>query len=294
MQSDTLVVKSNTLIRSRYDYTLAELRLVITVSSMIQADDKDFQEYSVEAKEFAELMGESTTQNAYKALKQLGEMLLSKPLKIDKDHGGFLMCNWFSSYEYFPGEGRISCSFDPKLKPYMLELKSHFTKYNLANILRMKSTYSIRLYELAKSWEDTGWFIIAVDDFKGIMGCKESYPLYADLKRYVIARAIKEINELTDIEILYNEKKTGKKVTGLDFRIRSKYSPPKLIRDGIEMDGEQFQKFIVQLDSKVIDHKDFKKGVMELADYHNVKIDTEILAKIKKALTDHRKKNSLF
>lgn len=293
MQSDALVVKSNSLIRSRYDYTLAELRLVITVASMIRAEDENFREYSVEAKEFAELMG-ADVDNAYRSLKELGEMLLSKPLKIDKDHGGFLICNWFSSYEYFPGEGRISCSFDPKLKPYMLELQSHFTKYNLANVLRMKSTYSIRLYELAKSWEDTGWFIIGVDDFKATMGCSDSYPLYADLKRKVITRAIKEINELTDIEILYNEKKTGKKVTGLDFRIRAKYTPPKLIRDGIELSAEQFQKFIVQLDSKVIDQKDFKKGVMELADYHNVKIDTEILAKIKKALTDHRKKNSLF
>lgn len=293
MQSDALIVKSNSLIRSRYDYTLAELRLVLTVASMVQADDKDFHEYSVEAKEFAELMGESTPQNTYKALKQLGKDLLSKPLEIPTGNG-FALCNWFAWYEYQEKEGRILCSFAPKLKPHLLELQSHFTKYNLSNILRMKSTYAIRLYELAKSWEDTGWFIVGVEDFKATMGCKDSYPLYADLKRKVINRAIKEINELTDIEILCNEKKTGRKVTGLDFRVRAKYTPPKLIREGIEMNEEQFEKFVISLDSTVIDQKDFKKGVMNLADYHGVKIDTEILAKLKKALADYRKKNSLF
>lgn len=292
MQSDTLIVKSNSLIRSRYDYTLAELRLVLTVASMVQADDKDFHEYSVEAREFAELMG-ADKDNAYRYLKELGKMLLSKPLEIPTGNG-FALCNWFAWYEYQENEGRILCSFAPKLKPHLLELQSHFTKYSLSNILRMKSTYSIRLYELAKSWEDTGWFIIGVEDFKATMGCKDSYPLYADLKRFVINRAIKEINELTDIEILFNEKKTGRKVTGLDFRVRAKYTPPKLIREGIEMNKEQFEKFVISLDSTVIDQKDFKKGVMNLADYHGVKIDTEILTKLKKALADYRKKNSLF
>ena len=293
MQSDALVVKSNSLIRSRYDYTLAELRLVLTVASMVQADDKDFHEYSVEAKEFAELMG-ADKDNMYRSLKQLGKDLMSKPLEIPTKNG-FAIANWFAWYEYQEKEGRILCSFAPKLKPHLLELQSHFTKYNLSNILRMKSTYAIRLYELAKSWEDTGWFIITVDDFKGTMGCKDQYERHNDLKRYVIDRAIKEINDLTDIEILYNEKKSGRKVTGLDFRVRAKYTPPKLIRDGIEMDGEQFQKFVIQLDSKIIEERrDFKKSVLDLAEYHGVKIDTEILAKLKKALADYRKKNALL
>jgi plasmid replication initiation protein len=148
MEKDSLVVKHNSLIRSRYDYTLAELRLVITIASLIKPGDEDFREYVVPAKEYAELMN-ADDHNIRKAVKKLGEMLLSKPLHIPTQ-SGFAICNWFSWYEY--KEGMIHCSFHPKLKPYLLQLQEMFTKYNLENILRFKSAYSIRLYEIAKSW----------------------------------------------------------------------------------------------------------------------------------------------
>jgi len=158
-------------------------------------------------------------------------MLLSKPLLIPET-GGFLICNWFSSYRYIAGKGRLEVSFDPALKPYMLELKQQFTKYKLENILRFKSVYSIRLYELAKSWEARGDFTISLDEFRQIIGlecldrkdknCKPKYKLYGDLKRKIINRAIKEINALSDIKLSFKEKKTGRKVTSLHFAIKPK------------------------------------------------------------------------
>jgi len=226
-----LVVKNNSLIRSRYDYTMAELRLIITVASMIEATDEDFREYRLSAKEFSELV-DSKHKDEYGRLKELGEGLLSKPLKIPRPANGFLICNWLSSYEYIPKEGHIVCSFDPNLKPYMLQLKEQFTKYKLENILRFKSVYSIRLYELAKSWEARGNFTISLDEFRQIMGldcldkkdkgCKPKYKLYADTKRWVIERSVKEISKLSDINLTYDAKKTGRKVTDLVFTIQKK------------------------------------------------------------------------
>jgi len=216
MDKNDLVVKHNSLIRSRYDYTLAELRLVISIASMIEAEDEDFREYVVQAKEYAELMG-ADAHNVRKAVKELGEMLLSKPLKIPTP-GGFAICNWFSWYEY--KDGLIHCSFHPKLKPYLLQLKEQFTKYNLENILRFKSAYSIRVYELAKSWEARGEFEISVDELREVLGLSGKYKLYNDLKRYVLERSIKEINSLSDIRLTYKEKKLGRKVTDLVFTIK--------------------------------------------------------------------------
>jgi len=219
MDKNDLIVKHNSLIRSRYDYTLAELRLIITIASMIEATDEDFREYSVPAKEYAELMG-ADKDNTYKALKQLGEMLLSKPLKIPTP-GGFAICNWFSWYEY--KDGLIHCSFHPKLKPYLLQLKEQFTRYRLENILKFKSVYSIRAYELAKSWEARGEFEISVDELRKMFGLEGKYKLYADLKRKVIERSVKEINKLSDIELSFKEKKLGRKVTDLVFTVKPKH-----------------------------------------------------------------------
>lgn len=216
MNKRELVVKHNSLIRSRYDYTLAELRLVISIASMIGKDDEDFYEYVVPAKEYAELMG-ANPDNTYKYMKNLGEMLMSKPLHIPLN-GGFAVTNWFAWYEY--SNGKIHCSFHPKLKPYLLQIKKQFTKYRLENILRFKSVYSIRLYELAKSWEDVGGFTISVDELKQMFGIENKYRLYGDLKRRVLERAKKEINSLTDVSVSYKEKKVGRKVTDLVFQIK--------------------------------------------------------------------------
>lgn len=218
MDDKELVVKHNSLIRSRYDYTLAELRLVISIASMIEAEDEDFREYRVQAKEFAELV-ETKHKDEYGRIKELGEKLLSKPLRIPtKD--GFAVCNWFAWFEYKKGEGAIVCSFHPNLKPYMLQLKEQFTKYKLENILKFKSPYSIRLYELAKSWEAKGGFEYSVDELRDIMGVAGKYKLYNDFKRYIIERAIREINKLSDIRLSYREKKLGRKVSDMVFTVK--------------------------------------------------------------------------
>ena len=218
MEKNQLVVKHNSLIRSRYDYTLAELRLVITIASMIRPEDKDFHEYAVQAKEYAELM-DADAHNIRKAVKELGEMLLSKPLKIPTPNG-FAICNWFAWYEY--KDGMIYCSFHPKLKPYLLQLQEMFTKYNLENILKFKSAYSIRIYEIAKSWETKGEFSYPTDEFKDMIGAANKYSAYYDFKRYVLNRALKEIDKLSDIELSYKEKRRGRKVTDLIFTIKKK------------------------------------------------------------------------
>ncbi len=220
MEKNDLIVKHNSLIRSRYDYTLAELRLVITIASMIEAEDEDFREYAVPAKEYAELM-KADAHNVRKAVKELGKMLLSKPLEIPRQNGGFAVANWFSWYEY--EDGLIKCSFHPKLKPYLLQLKEQFTKYRLENILKFKSVYSIRMYELAKSWEARGEFAISVEDLRKMFGLEGKYKLYADLKRKVIERSLKEINKLSDIELSYKEKKLGRKVTDLVFTVKPRH-----------------------------------------------------------------------
>lgn len=219
MNSENLVVKHNSLIRSRYDYTLAELRLVIAVVSMIKAKDKDFQEYSVEAKEYANLM-DTRHKDEYTRLKELGDMLMSKPLHIELPDGDFAKANWFSWFEYKKNEGRIVCSFHPKLKPYLLDLQESFTRYSLENILRMKSVYSIRVYELIKSWEGKGGFKISVDDFRSMMVSENKYPIYGDLKRRVLNQSLQEINSLTDVRVTFEEKKDGRKVTDLVFIIK--------------------------------------------------------------------------
>ena len=49
------------------------------------------------------------------------------------------------------------------------------------------------------------------------------YARYTDFRRKILEKTQKEINELTDINIYFEPIKTGKKVTGIKFKIVEKF-----------------------------------------------------------------------
>jgi len=214
---NSLVVKANDLIISRYNLTLAEQRLILQVVSMINKDDEDFKEYYIKASDYLDLVGSKSLN--YQEIKRFSETLLKKPLYIPKNNGkDFLVCNWFSSIEYLSGQGILSCCFDPKLKPYLLQLKSCFTAYRLENVLKLKNKYSIRLYEILKRYENMRETKIPLDNFKKYLSIPNAY-LYGNIKERILKPAQKEFKEHTDIIFDFEEIKESRKVVALSFRI---------------------------------------------------------------------------
>ena len=47
----------------------------------------------------------------------------------------------------------VDLCFDPKLKPYLLQLKDQFTSIALQYAIQLKSLYAIRIYELLKQYQ---------------------------------------------------------------------------------------------------------------------------------------------
>ena len=141
-----VVVKSNKLIEAKYKLSLNEQRLIHTLISKIKSDDEEFKAYYIKVAELKDLFHiEDTTY--YSKIKKITENLLGKTLSI-QEKDGLLQINWISSAKYIDKRGMVRLKFDPDLKPYLLQLKSYFTAYGLDNILKLKSTYAIRLYEI--------------------------------------------------------------------------------------------------------------------------------------------------
>nr|WP_012881102.1 replication initiation protein [Planococcus sp. ZOYM]ABE02507.1 PCZ2.1 [Planococcus sp. ZOYM] len=230
MNKNHLVTQSNSLVDARYHEPLSarQQKIVLSVVSKIQIDDEDFKIYEVRIRDFHEMLG-LEGEPKYTEMKKITEELLKKSLEITREKGRFLQVNWFSSIEYFEHEGRIEFSFDPKLKPYLLDLKKAYTSYRLSNILSLSSASSIRLYELMKKWEYLGKWEITIEKLKDRLGIKQqSYNVYGNFKNRIIVPSINELNEKTDIQISFKEIKTGRKVVGFEFTIR--HSPEKEIK----------------------------------------------------------------
>lgn len=222
MEKSYVVTQSNHLIEARHTkpLTAREQKIVLTMVSMIQPTDKDFMDYRISIREFHEMLGLSGREH-YTEIKEITRELMSKSVEIPKGDGSWLLANWVSSAEYIKGEGAIALSFSPKLLPYLLQLKTAFTSYQLSNILSLKSTYSIRLYELMKKWQHLGRWECPVDDLKLKLGIGDGkYKQYGHFKSKALNVALKEINEKTDLLIKVKEIKKGRKVDKIDFSIQ--------------------------------------------------------------------------
>jgi plasmid replication initiation protein len=211
-----VVKQSYELNNARYRLSVVETDIIFKMIAEIRNEDKDFQTYTFKVTELEKALGRSLDRSY---LKETARNLMKKPLTIDRGGGGFLVCNWLSSFEYLPKTGEIELSFDPKLKPYLLELQGRFVKADIRHIFKLSSEYSKRIYTIFKQWEKLGKYEVSVEDWQKVLEVPKSMLNYADFKRKVLEVAKNQINENTDLIVDYKEIKTGRKVTGLIWTI---------------------------------------------------------------------------
>ena len=61
-----------------------------------------------------------------------------------------------------------------------------------------------------------------MEELKQFLGVEDKYNMYAHFKDKIIKPSIREINELTDLEVEFFEHKQGKKIVKLSFIISLK------------------------------------------------------------------------
>ncbi|MED4456135.1 replication initiation protein [Metabacillus fastidiosus] len=221
MKKNEIVVKSNQLIEAKYKLSVREQKIILYLISQISLNDEEFKMYRLSIKAFCEMMDLKGSPK-YKEIKDITDGLQQKLLKI-RSEGKVYSVTWLSLVVYNENEGTIDMRFDPFLKPFLLQLKKEFTKFELKNVLHLKSSNTIRLYELLKQYSTIGERQFRIDELKEYMGIgKDGYKKYTDFKRKVILAAEKEINEKTDITFYFKEIKKGRSVASLHFFVKPK------------------------------------------------------------------------
>lgn len=107
------------------------------------------------------------------------------------------------------------------MKPYLIHLQRHFTSYELLYTLAMRSQYSIRLYEILKSYAYKKNKIFDIEDLKRTLSA-ENYTRFPDFKRYVLDIAVREMNEFSDLAIAYELIKESRRYAKINFSIQIK------------------------------------------------------------------------
>ena len=226
MKRDLSIYKSNRLIESRKETPLSsrEKKLVAYMLACVSPFDHDAQEYQFPIKEFAAHF-EIEDKNLNKEYLKLAKNIIKKPFTINTKEKDVVL-SWISDATFDKTNKQLRFRFSPELKPYIIQLKHSYTKYQLCNLIYFECCHSETIYELVKQYEKIGWREITVSKLRPILGVQNKYPLYANFKKKVLTPSIKEINKYTDINIIMQEIKHGKKVYSLKFNIESTpYNP---------------------------------------------------------------------
>lgn len=282
--NNNLITKSNILIEANYKLTVTEQKIILYLVSKIRQEDTDFHMYTLPIKTFYELLG-YTGYPKYSEMKKITKDLMSKVLEI-REEKKLKQLSWLSYVEYNENEGSVNLSFDPRLKPYLLELKREFTSYKLKNVMELKSGYSIRIFEVLKKWQGIKQVKIDLDTLRKQVGADNKYIEYHNFKKKVLNVAFKEINEKTDINFRFTEIKKGRKVQALNFFISSKSNLEILnkeqkedLKESVTLNNySSAKKLILKLGAKLNQHT-YRKWINEFGENNVLRVVDEMQMK---------------
>ena len=230
MKND-LVVKDNALINASYNLEVTEQRLILL--SIIRAREtgqgiSSDSKLEIHASDYASRF-DVTKEAAYNALKNAVNNLFERKFSFKEIHKDtnkeiVVKSRWVSRIAYIDDLATLEVTFAPDVVPLITRLEKHFTSYQLKQVAQLTSKYAIRLYEFLIAWRNVGKTpVISLSDFREKLGLEiNEYQKMVNFKSRVLEPAIKQINELTDIHVKYEQYKTGRSISGLSFIFKHK------------------------------------------------------------------------
>ena len=207
--NQTIVRKSNDLIQNAmYSLTLSQQKLMLHIFAMIKPSDTELPRYEMSIYEFLKLCGvDPHNGSMYKQVKKNIEDIANAKVQWIRLAGTqkITMFRWLSSATIDEGTGKIVLTLDQSLKPHLIQLKEFYTTMNITYTLPMKIQYSIKIYELCKSYQNLYLekkkkgepLVWSIETLKKQVDCNASN--WAHVRRTVLDKAKSEINGKTDI-----------------------------------------------------------------------------------------------
>lgn len=248
-QRHFVVTQANSLVEAEYskDLTARAHKTARLILSLISPDDKNLKLYTIPIDTLKKYLGLSANTRwgaFYSELENIATRLREKSIKIQQPDGDRIDAVFLAAFQISPTKGTVTFEISELLKPHLLELKKNYTSYLLTHIPKLRSSYSIRLYELLHQYRRIGKRHFELSDLQKKVGSNYQNK-YNNFKRKVILQAQKDLKKHTDLAFTFTETKTGRKVTGIDFIIlanKPKQENPNqlsFLEDAIEAEGEK-------------------------------------------------------
>jgi plasmid replication initiation protein len=232
-----LVVKSNRLVEASYRMTLVEQQIILFAICRAREEQRGLTAdtpVTITAKAFAEQFG-TPEKNVYRDLKEAMRSMFERHVVIhdirpETGKPRITKTRWISTASYIDGDGAIQLIFSPLVIPFITRLEKEFTAYRLEKIGKLSSVHAVRMYELLLQFMGIGHREFEIPRLKETLGIEGEYSSIKDFKKWVIDVSVDQINAHTDITTSYTQRKTGRNVTHLNFKIDAKATVPTVVK----------------------------------------------------------------
>ncbi len=175
--------------------------------------------------EIKDIFGDQSATSIYADLRAAADQLAERWIIFNTDSVRTKM-RWVWKVDYFKHEATIRLNFSPDIVPYLSSITDCFTKYKLNDVKDFKCIYSLRLYELFAQYQGIGAREITVDELRRLFDRGDKYKTFRDLKRDVVVdKAIKEINQHSNLTVTCGLRKAGARVVAFQFAFTIKQKP---------------------------------------------------------------------
>ena len=175
-----------------------------------------------------------------KALKPALRLAANYRLVIEEIQGAQIITSytrWVDAVQVRGSDNpEVYLTFSPRFEHLWLELKKLLPKYlsERPSKLRLRSQYSLRLYNWAKKYATVGSKRVSLDRLRKVLGLESirdaagnliqeaPLPVWANLRQRALDTAISEINKKTDLKISLEElgRSRHRRITTLTFDIK--------------------------------------------------------------------------
>lgn len=227
------------LVEATSKMDINEFRVFMTMLTMVLPDDEDFIEYEIRTQDIIKLYSLSDDGRYYEAIREAAERLFNKKFIIyEKKEDGEMyrttihLIDETSEPVKESEQNRIRLKFNPKLKPYLLQLQKEYLTIDVRNIASIQSPNSVKLYLILRHQYNLGnrkvkYSLVRLREILAITDSE--YPLYGNFKQKIIQKGIKDLEKYTDLVISkFEEEKVGRAVDKVIFHLAEKDVPVHL------------------------------------------------------------------
>ncbi|HDD3099898.1 TPA: RepB family plasmid replication initiator protein [Staphylococcus aureus] len=232
MTGETVVYKNEMNLVPLRRFTATEINLFFAMCNKLKEQDTNTLRLSFdELKKLSNYSPETRNINRFaNDLDNVYKKMLNLTIRYEDDDviERFVLSN---HYRIHKREQYLEISTSSNLKHILNSITNNFTKFELKEMTRLKSTYSKNMFRLLKQYKHTGYLKIHIDDFKNRLDIPKSYRM-TDINKNVFKPIIIELGSIfNNLTINKIKAKKGRKIEWIEFtfdaekRIHNKRQP---------------------------------------------------------------------